>query len=217
MLFRKPHIVTFRHLKFKNLVRTFCLSDLKKLKSFINYYYKIENFKIEIKLNTKNLTVNDVIEIYNLNPFREKVNPDEYTLYSANEFLEKFNINDYDIPYIEIKNNWEEDEEHYIILNSHLEVGETLAFDNFSDFYNTLRQIKNSGIVHRYSLNEIKISLEDYIKVLNLYGEFNCDKAIKNSRELNQWINDARNLESVDINNITEDKIPNKYEVDDDY
>lgn len=217
MLFRKTHLVIFRHLKFKNLVRTFCINDLDKLKSFVRHYYPLENFKLEIKLNTKKMSITDVIDVYNLNPFRETIDPNEYTLYSPNEFLEKYDLNSYDLAYNEYKNNWSMDEGHYIILNSNQESGETLAFDNFSEFYSTLRQIKNSGIDHKYSLNELKVSLDEYVKVLQLYGNFNCDISIKNSQDLNRWISDARILESVDIHHILEEDATNKYEIDDDY
>jgi hypothetical protein len=198
MLFKKPHTVIIKHLKFSNLIQTYYFFDANELLQFVEEYYTIDNFKLFVNINPKTISLQLLESIYNTNPYLENVDLSTKLITTPYEFLGKFNINEYEKTLNIEENSWTEEQPHFIVLNSDEEEGKTLEFFEFEEFFKNLRKIKAAGIVHHYALNEIKVSLDEYVKVLNLYGKFKCDKNISSAKELNQWINDGRILFEVE-------------------
>lgn len=205
MFFKKEHIVKIQNVKYKDVYKVFKFSKFNDLKSFLVENYKVENYKVELNLNYKDLNIVQLIEIFNLNPYYLKIELDKTLLSDVKEFIKKFPLNDYNLEY-EIYNDDEKDsEEPYQIFIKEKEEYIKYVFLNFKDFYDNLKKLIETNIEHLYFVEPAVISLDNYLKTLNLYGKFE-NKGFQNSFEINQYIKDIRKIDSIVFksNNVEE-------------
>lgn len=196
MFFKKYHIVKITHLKYNNLYRNIQLYKNEDLISFLNKYYNLTNFKLEIAIHTSKINIAEMITIYNLNPYKEDLKLSDMTVSDTKSFMKKYNINEYELEHYIYKDTSTEEEAYKIYMRNDNENFDTYLFPDFEKFYENIKKIKDSGIVHKYQVEPSIISVENYLKVLNLYGTFE-NRNFKDSFEINQYINDMRELSAI--------------------
>lgn len=185
-----------QHSKYKDIYKVFIFDNNNELKKFIENIYSIKNFKIDIDFILNNINIADMIDIYNLNPYLNNIKIEDIGEVNSKEFFKKYNINNYKIEDYIYTDFASVDEAYYIYVKNELNIYETYLFPTFDLFYNNLKKMILSKIEHSYLVEPSVISVENYLKTLNLYGKFN-NKKFKNSFEINQYIKDIRCLSEI--------------------
>lgn len=196
MFFKKYHLVKIIHINHKNIYKVFQIYDTKILISFLKDKYDLVNFKIELILDTRKINISEIVEINNLNPNREKVILSDITITNSKKFIEKYKINDYEKEHYIYRDIAEEKDAYKIYMPNKENDFDLYLFPDFDIFYENLKKIKKSNIAHQYLVEPSIISVENYLKILNLYGTFE-NKNFKDSFEINQYINDMRQLSLI--------------------
>lgn len=198
MFFKRYHIVKIIHINHKNIYKIFQIYDTKILISFLKECYNLVNFKVELILDTRKINISEIVEINNLNPNIEKVKLSDLTITSSKKFIEKYKINDYKKEHYIYKDTAEESDAYKIYMPNKENDFDLYLFPDFNTFYDNLKKIKKSNIAHQYLVEPSIISVENYLKILNLYGNFE-NRNFNNSFEINQYINDMRQLSSIAV------------------
>jgi len=199
-LFGKNHLVTISHIKFKNLKKTIEIPRKDTLIQFLKDNYTIKNFRLDVYPNLSKFNSVEAVELYNLNPYLTNILIDEIVIGSPKEFFKKYNINDYKKDIVSLTNDYDFETDFTIIVPDSLGVlNEICPLPNLYEFKTHLMKLVEHNINHLYSVNPDAITANDYLEILNYYGDFQNQAGFHTAHDINQYITDGRFLDEFDL------------------
>lgn len=200
-LFGKNHLVTIRHLKFKNLNKTIEIPKTETLIDFLNDHYTMQNFRLDVKPNLNKMNSVQAVEIYNLNPYLETININDIVVGSPKEFFNRYNINDYQKELIPLIPDYDFETDFTIVVADETGIlNEICPLPNLYEFKVHLQKLIEYEIDHLYSINPLAITAKEYLEILNYYGNFENQVGFNKAQDINQYIADGRFLDEFDLN-----------------
>lgn len=260
---KKPYIFELKHIKYKTLRISRLIKNKEHLYKVLMGLLEFPNLNdgnwiFEHNFKDKELGLDGIIMIHNLNPLNETIDEDKinlliekeafviedskymfvneylksksnvktfeeyYDLYKENKIKDLINedfLNDEDKQNQELENKISKMVNSDEILDSFIDkcniTGHALflyipdkndidlfEFHNFEDLYKYMKIIyeNENPKNYRYSISEELLTLEEYIKFLNIFGKFENIEKCQSIKELNKWIVDGRYLLEVDKN-----------------
>lgn len=115
-------------------------------------------------------------------------------------FLKKYNINDYKKDIVSLTNDYDFETDFTIIVPDSLGVlNEICPLPNLYEFKTHLMKLVEHNINHLYSVNPDAITANDYLEILNYYGDFQNQAGFHTAHDINQYITDGRFLDEFDL------------------
>lgn len=197
--FKKKYTVNMKHVRFKTLSKTFILNDKEDFLNFLDVAYNIDNYKCYITINPSDFETFEVCEIYNKNPYLEKVDLNNLIVDNSKDFLKRFDINNYEKPFLEINSQYDFEADYIIFLKDDYDnVIEECHIPDFEQLKKFLIDMEKNNINHIYTVNPNALTVKEYIEILNIYDKFKPFESFKNVKELNQYILDCRIIYSLE-------------------
>jgi len=199
-LFGKNHLVTIRHIKFKNLKKTIEIPRKDTLFDFLKDNYTLKNFKLEVAPNLNKLNSVEAVELYNINPYLENININDIIVGSPKEFFKKYDINNYTKDVVPLVDDYDFESDFTIIVPDVTgELNEICPLPDLNEFKVHLQRLIACNINHLYSVNPYALTAKDYLEILNYYGSFENQAGFDTAKDINLYITDGRFLDDFDL------------------
>lgn len=194
--FKKKYIVSIKHVCFKSISKSYVLNDKDDLNNFLVRCYALNNYKTVLNIKASDFDVNELVELYNLNPHNEKkVDISSILVDGSKDFLKKHDLNNYNVEYKMTIQPYDFESDFVILLlDEENEIKEECHIPNYEELKKFIKDMINHNINHMYTVNPEALTVKEYLELLNLYDKFKPFEGFKTAYEINQYILDGRIL-----------------------
>lgn len=197
-LFKKPHVISVHHIQYSSLRKSYSFYDIEHMIPLIQKILNIKNYGYTIYFNKKSTTQEDLLKIYNANTKNEKKESELKLSFDFDSFVKELDIENYTPEFYISYPEWKDTEGHYVFTFEGESRTDYEFFSNL-ELKENLKNLIKAKIEHSYMINPNKMNRDEYIEILQMYGPFYNNDELENCSEINQWINDARELEELDV------------------